>query len=107
MKKREGKASFLACKDDIRQRLQDGHSQLSIYHDLGAQDKLKIGYVQFSRYINRYLDKYKDVTIDSLSRFYHRQDRQVESGKKIPFISKSPKKAFHHDPDSGDRDDLI
>ncbi|HGC8067029.1 TPA: TraK family protein [Yersinia enterocolitica] len=117
-----GRVAFLALVEDFRKLLDAGHPLRSIYDD--HQERLGIGYPQFTKYVGRYIRKAKDDG--------HQRKGSTEQGQTAP-QSHSPaptgaagsgdgsstapaakpssgakRPVFQHDPSSGNnRKDLI
>lgn len=98
-----GRVAFLANRDKIAALLNDGHTARTIYTQLG--DSLCVSYVQFTRYVNRYI---RDSSNDG-------KDRRKQTDNPAPPPKVDPakptakeKRPFEFDSKGGHNgDDLI
>lgn len=56
-KPRIGKSEFMPLLPEILKRLEMGETYKQMHDDLSANNRLKIGYDQFARYIRKHLQK--------------------------------------------------
>ena len=111
-----GRVAFLARLDDFRKLIDAGHPLRAIYDDYAEQ--LGIGYPQFTKYVGRYVREEKD---DGHQRNGGEQIAQPSPSpastggpggqtKVTPASAQIPgakRPGFEHNPNSGNRDDLI
>lgn len=104
-----GRVAFLSRLKIFRERLNAGHTQISIYDEFMSD--LNISYSNFSKYVRRYIkdDKqHEERRIAGRDQAASTRERAIqEAPKEQPVSGSLHRPVFRHNPASKDRKDLI
>ena len=98
-----GRVAFIAHRENIKTLLEAGHSLRTVYED--HKEQLGIGYPQFTKYVGRFIESEEHQKGEVPAR--HEPTSGSTNNPAARTETRPKPKGFSHDPNSGNRNDLI